>query len=317
MKKVIRLTESDLVKIVKRVIVEQSISYGPYTYPDGHKYVGRLENGKPNGEGVLNYTNGSKYMGSFKDGKLNGYGTYTWDDTGEYVGDFKDDVINGYGTYTSNDGTKYVGEYKNNKMNGYGTYTYSNGRKYVGNLKDDLFDGYGTFIWPDGRKYVGNLKDDLFDGYGTMTWPDGTKYVGNFENDLFNGYGVYTEKDGTISKGMWEDGKLVKPDGVEREVSSTECNTLKAEADTQEKYNPTNLSSGKLSIGLKNQGPLVKYVQCLLNGKNKELSLGLSDLTVDGIFGNNTKKMVRKFQEKTGGLGTDGVVGKNTFLKLV
>ena len=294
MKKVIRLTESDLVKIVKRVIVEQSISYGPYTYPDGHKYVGRLENGKPNGEGVLNYTNGSKYMGSFKDGKLNGYGTYTWDDTGEYVGDFKDDVINGYGTYTSNDGTKYVGEYKNNKMNGYGTYTYSNG-----------------------RKYVGNLKDDLFDGYGTMTWPDGTKYVGNFENDLFNGYGVYTEKDGTISKGMWEDGKLVKPDGVEREVSSTECNTLKAEADTQEKYNPTNLSSGKLVIGLKNQGPLVKYIQCLLNGKNEELSLGLSDLKVDGVFGNNTKKMVRKFQEKIGGLGTDGVVGKNTFLKLV
>ena len=248
MKKVIRLTESDLVKIVKRVIVEQSISYGPYTYPDGHKYVGRLENGKPNGEGVLNYTNGSKYMGSFKDGKLNGYGTYTWDDTGEYVGD---------------------------------------------------------------------LKDDLFDGYGTMTWPDGTKYVGNFENDLFNGYGVYTEKDGTISKGMWEDGKLVKPDGVEREVSSTECNTLKAEADTQEKYNPTNLSSGKLVIGLKNQGPLVKYIQCLLNGKNEELSLGLSDLKVDGVFGNNTKKMVRKFQEKIGGLGTDGVVGKNTFLKLV
>ena len=39
-------------------------------------------------------------------------------------------------------------------------------------------------------------------------------------------------------------------------------------------------------------GPLVKYVQCLLNGKNEELSLGLSDLTVDGIFGNQTKKMV-------------------------
>ena len=60
-----------------------------------------------------------------------------------------------------------------------------------------------------------------------------------------------------------------------------------------------------------------RLTQCLLNGKNKELSLGLSDLTVDGIFGNNTKKMVRKFQEKTGGLGNDGVVGKNTFLKLI
>jgi hypothetical protein len=279
MKKVIRLTESDLVKIVKRVINE---NYGTITYTDGSKY------------------NGEYYLDS--DGKTkiyNGYGTYTWPDGTEYVGDFKDGILNGYGTKTSTAGNKYVGDFKDGFPNGYGNYTYA-----------------------DGRKYLGNFKDSYFKGYGTMTWPDGTKYVGNFENDSFNGYGVYTKKDGAFLKGMWKDGGLVTPDGpetedVESEVSSTECNTLKAEADTQEKYNPTNLSSGKLSIGLKNQGPLVKYVQCLLNSKNKELSLGLSDLTVDGIFGNNTKKMVRKFQEKTGGLGNDGIVGKNTFLKLV
>lgn len=215
-------------------------------------------------------------------------------------------VINeNYGTITYTDGSKYIGEY----------YLDSDG-------KTKIYNGYGTYTYPDGSGYVGDFKDGYYKGYGTMTWPDGTKYVGNFEADLFDGYGVYTKKDGTISKGMWKDGGLVTPDGpetedVESEVSSTDCNSLKSEADKQTLYNPTNLSSGKLSIGLKNQGPLVKYVQCLLNGKNKELSLGLSDLTVDGIFGNQTKKMVRKFQEKTEGLGNDGVVGKNTFLKLV
>jgi peptidoglycan hydrolase-like protein with peptidoglycan-binding domain len=154
-----------------------------------------------------------------------------------------------------------------------------------------------------------------------MTWPDSTKYVGNFEDNLFNGYGVYTKKDGTISKGMWKDGGLVTPDGpetddVESEVSSSDCNSLKVESDKQTKWNTSNLSSGKVIIGLKNQGPIVKYIQCLLNGKNKELSLGLSDLTVDGVFGSQTKKMVIKFQEKNG-LSSDGVVGKDTFLKLV
>ena len=299
MKKVVRLTESDLVKIVKRVIVEQSMSYGSYTYPEGHKYVGRLENGKPNGEGIKTNTDGRKYVGSFKDGLIDGYGTYKGFDGYKYVGNFKDNYFNGYGTSEYTDGAKHVGEYVDGESNGYGTYTY-----------------------PDGRKYVGNFKDNDFNGYGTMTWTDGTKYTGNFEYDLFNGYGTYTLPDGTVYKGTWKDGKLITPDGpetedVESEVSSTDCNSLKSEADKQTLYNPTNLSSGKLSIGLKNQGPLVKYVQCLLNSKNKELSLGLSDLTVDGIFGNNTKKMVKKFQEKTGGLGTDGVVGKNTFLKLV
>ena len=279
MKKVIRLTESDLVRIVKSVINE---NYGTITFTDGSKY------------------NGEYYLDS--DGKTkiyNGYGTYTWPDGTEYVGDFKDGILNGYGTKTSTAGNKYVGYFKDGFPNGYGNYTYA-----------------------DGRKYLGNFKDSYFKGYGTMTWPDGTKYVGNFEDDLFNGYGTYTLPDGTVYKGTWKDGKLITPDGpetedVESEVSSTDCNSLKSEADKQTLYNPTNLSSGKLSIGLKNQGPLVKYVQCLLNGKNEELSLGLSDLTVDGIFGNQTKKMVKKFQEKTEGLGTDGVVGKNTFLKLV
>jgi len=225
------------------------------------------------------------------------------------------------GTLNYPDGT-YTGDYHAKPFNqpvrrGYGIMKWNNGNIYTGNWGNNTMDGYGTFIYANGQKYIGDFKEGTFSGYGSMTWPDGQKYVGYFENDYANGYGSYTEKNGTIYKGMWKDFELVNPDIVESEVSSTECNTLKAEADKQTLYNPTNLSSGKLSIGLKNQGPLVKYVQCLLNGKNKELSLGLTDLTVDGIFGNNTKKMVRKFQEKTGGLGNDGVVGKNTFLKLV
>ena len=313
MKKIVRLTESDLVKIVKRVINEESRQTGTISYEYGY-YIGEyiMTNDRElirDGKGVLIHKDGSKYSGDWKDDVQDGYGTNIQTDGDKYVGNWSEGAREGYGTLTIKNSTESEGIGKN-------------ATKYVGYFRGNQMEGYGTLTYHDGRKYEGNFYFGTFKGYGTMTWPDGTEYVGNFEDDLFNGYGTYTLSDGTVYKGTWKDGKLITPDGpetedVESEVSSTDCNSLKSEADKQTLYNPTNLSSGKLSIGLKNQGPLVKYVQCLLNSKNKELSLGLSDLTVDGIFGNNTKKMVKKFQEKTGGLGTDGVVGKNTFLKLV
>ena len=315
MKKVIRLTESDLVKIVKQIINEESRQTGfiidEYGYYTGEYII--TDDGKRirDGKGVQISKDGDKYTGEWKNDTYNGYGTYIYTDGEKYVGNWSDGARNGYGTFTLDKVDT------DDRLDGL-----RNATKYVGDWENSWVTGYGTVTYKDGREYIGYFDHNELSGYGTMTWKNGTKYVGNWSDSLFNGYGTYTLPDGTIYKGTWKDGKLITPDGpetddVESEVSSTECNTLKAEADTQEKYNPTNLRSGKLSIGLKNQGPLVKYVQCLLNGKNKELSLGLTDLTVDGIFGNQTKKMVRKFQEKIGGLGNDGIVGKDTFSKLV
>jgi hypothetical protein len=195
-------------------------------------------------------------------------------------------------------------------------------QSYEGEFKNSEFHGKGKYKWHDGIKSDGYWKNGDRDGFNIMIWPDGQKFEGNFKQGNYDGYGKMTYPDGRVEKGIWKDDKLVTPDKSEGKktsevISNTDCNSLKSEAEKQTKWNPSNLSSGKVVIGLKNQGPIVKYVQCLLNGKNKELSLGLPDLTVDGIFGNQTKKMVRKFQEKIGGLGTDGVVGKGTFSKLV
>jgi len=168
------------------------------------------------------------------------------------------------------------------------------------------------------------VKGNCENGRGRMNTTSNGVLVTYYQ---WNGYGTYTEKNGTVQKGIWSNGKLTIPDynGLldpnrkdnpsTPNTPSNDCDSLKLEADKQTVYNTNNLSSGKLVIGLKNQGPLVKYVQCLLNGKNKELSLGLPDLTVDGIFGNQTKIMVTKFQGKNG-LPADGVVGKKTFSRL-
>ncbi len=94
------------------------------------KYVGEVENGKPNGLGVMTFFIGDKYEGEWKDGKRNGQGTFTWSDGNKYV----------EGKYIYPDGSKYVGEYKDGKRNGQGTYTYPGGKKYVGEWKDSLFE---------------------------------------------------------------------------------------------------------------------------------------------------------------------------------
>jgi hypothetical protein len=54
------------------------------------KYVGEIENRKPNGQGTLTWFNGDKYVGEFMDGKKNGQGTYTFYYGRKYVGEFKD-----------------------------------------------------------------------------------------------------------------------------------------------------------------------------------------------------------------------------------
>ena len=53
------------------------------------KYEGDVENGVPNGLGVLISTNGWKYFGSWKNGKRNGQGTQTFVDGSKFVGEHK------------------------------------------------------------------------------------------------------------------------------------------------------------------------------------------------------------------------------------
>ena len=54
------------------------------------KYVGEIENGKPNGQGTYTSPVGGTFIGEWKDGKRNGQGTFTWSDGEKYVGEWKD-----------------------------------------------------------------------------------------------------------------------------------------------------------------------------------------------------------------------------------
>ncbi len=68
------------------------------------------------------------------------------------------------------------------------------------------------FQFNDEWGYTGDMVDGHRQGQGTLNMNDGRKYVGAFAADSPNGYGVLYAPDGKIiSKGIWQNGILVKP----------------------------------------------------------------------------------------------------------
>ena len=179
-----------------------------YTRP---QYKGEVENGKPNGLGVLIYPyNGKSIVGEWKNGKewktkhrtkngslilkfemgKNGQVTFTSPDGRKYVGEWKDGKQNGQGKITLPDGEKYEGKFKDGIPNGQGTYISPDGRMYVGEFKDGIPNGQGTYISPDGRMDVGEWKDGKTKWSRNIHFPDGRMYVGEYKDGLKNGQGT-------------------------------------------------------------------------------------------------------------------------------
>ncbi len=74
------------------------------------KYVGEIENGKPNGTGTITFPDGTMYVGKWKDGFPNGQGTETYPNGGKYLGSWKGG-LKWNGTYYDQNGNitgKYV-----------------------------------------------------------------------------------------------------------------------------------------------------------------------------------------------------------------
>ncbi len=187
-------------------------------------YQGDVENGKPNGLGIINFLDGRKYAGDWKDGKQNGLGTLTfgkgkWGDGNKYVGEWENGNLNGQGTFTWSDGRKYVGEWKDGNKNGEGTYTWGKGKwegqKFVGIWKDGmdwngtLYDKKGKIIGNivNGVKNVPNTKK-IKSGYGTETYSNGVKYEGEFKDGKREGQGIFTYPNGKKTEGKFKDGQL-------------------------------------------------------------------------------------------------------------
>jgi len=246
MKKIIKLKESDLQRIVKKVIVSEQRNI---IVKDGLTIDDIIENGDNSeimyigsrGEGVkeiqeilsnLNYDLGD--YGTNHDGIDSKFGHRTRSAVEEFQedNDIKDDGIVGIETANS---FREVGEeiddeeiddeeivdepegstgcIKGDCENGQGTYIYDTGSKYVGEWKDGLPNGQGTINWLDGDKYVGEWKDGKKNGQGTYKYSfshsnlSGSEYVGGFKDNKRNGQGTRTYANGNKYVGEYKDDK--------------------------------------------------------------------------------------------------------------
>ena len=152
-------------------------------YFGGDKYIGEIENGKPNGKGKYYYAGGSLYEGNLKNGEYAGKGSIQWKNGNTYTGDWKDSKMDGFGTKKWGDGTVYTGDWKNDLCDGKGTIKYANGSSYDGDWKEDKMHGYGLRVYSDGAKYEGNWENDFREGEGKGSLASGYYRQGTFKND--------------------------------------------------------------------------------------------------------------------------------------
>jgi hypothetical protein len=243
------------------------------------------------------------------------------------------DCENGKGKVEWLGGHTYLGDFKDGLFNGKGKFVYKQGDYYEGDYKDGSEDGKGKYVWNDGKYYEGDFKDGEFNGKGIYVNLNKVKFTGDWENDEsigttwpeLNNLKTQEEADQLMSKIAGGSNEVDAPGSsssttntqtnTTSSIDTTDCWSLFDEAKKEVTYNPCNLKDGKVVIGKGNQGALVKAMQCFLNRTNEELSLGLPSLKVDGKFGDKTKEMVIKFQQKyPNELKDDGIIGKNTYL---
>ena len=83
----------DVEKKKEGVLFGRIVNGNPEWYKDGYnndeRYVGEIENEKPNGQGTLTLPDGRKFVGKFKDGKMDGQGIFTFPDRTKGVGYFR------------------------------------------------------------------------------------------------------------------------------------------------------------------------------------------------------------------------------------
>jgi len=100
-------------------------------WSDGAHYTGEIEDGSPDGKGVLVNAKGDRFEGAWKDGQLNGRGSVTWTNGDRYEGDWVDGKAEGHGVQVWADGQKYDGPWHNDQPNGQGIVTRKDGTTFT------------------------------------------------------------------------------------------------------------------------------------------------------------------------------------------
>lgn len=158
--------------------------YGTYQYPNGNRYIGDFNDGKPNGKGILYCANGNKYIGHWQD---------NWQQ--------------GEGKFIFNEGHEYFGQFQRSQFHGKGVMKYANGDVYDGDWVANTPEGHGSYSFHTGDRYEGQFRQGRFNGQGTMFYKNGARFTGGWQDNAKHGSGVFYDENGRGTNGDWVNGK--------------------------------------------------------------------------------------------------------------
>lgn len=226
-----------------------------FKLPRGGYYTGQCHKNLPfvelMGKGKAMYPDGSKYEGNFNYGRPYGIGKYTWADGDYHYGEF-DDLPNGLGI-DSIGKAQYIGNFVDGKLNGWGLMLkgnikfgwWENGNLikdesilinwvlcgisnrirhgYEGNLihfmesQNSVTAYFGMPPKKEKGSYPGALSVMEVLGLGFRFTKGGMVIVGEESSFTNNGYeisgrvAIYYPNGEKTSLGDWEDGKFIRP----------------------------------------------------------------------------------------------------------
>jgi hypothetical protein len=126
---------------------------GNFETPEGNRYEGYFQQGRPHGYGVFFFltegpTQGDVYSGQWENGKMTGIGTYFF----------------AYGAL-------YSGQYRNGLYHGLGLFYYPNGDLYRGMFQKGIPHGQGKLV-QSGRSFEGEFVSGVLSGGQLTVIPD-------------------------------------------------------------------------------------------------------------------------------------------------
>lgn len=122
----------DYIYLVKQS-EDKKISEGVFCDSKDTMYIGRKENGKKNGLGILRFEEAT-FIGEWTDNNPNGLFIWIGSDNRKYIGEMENGIMKGLGIIYASDGTKFVGEV-NNSEQVYGIFYNQSGKPTLINKK--------------------------------------------------------------------------------------------------------------------------------------------------------------------------------------
>lgn len=130
--------------VLEGKLVDGKLRAGSIAFADGHKYEGPIENGLPNGRGLIRYPDGGSYSGDLRNGVRQGKGLEINKNGTRYDGGWRFDLRHGTGTFTSAKGMTISGKFENGRLRGKARFTRADGTWFEGPTRKQAPHGKGT-----------------------------------------------------------------------------------------------------------------------------------------------------------------------------